>query len=241
MIAAPARAAEVLAWLERQGTAAARAGMIRYGIPNQKAFGIAIGALQKHAKLLGRDHALAAALWETDRYEARLLAAYVDEPAEVTAAQMDRWARQFDSWAITDTVCFALFDRTPHAWKKVAQWSKSREEYVKRAAFALLASLAAHDKTCGDAPFLDALPLVERAASDERNFVKKGVIWALRSLGRRSGVLNAAAIELAGRLAESSQPTERSVGKECLRELNSATVQRQVAARKTRHAKGKAT
>jgi 3-methyladenine DNA glycosylase AlkD len=151
---------------------------------------------------------------------------------------MGRWVREFDSWAITDTVCFALFDRTPHAWKKVAEWSGHREEFVKRAAFALLASLAAHDKACGDGPFLEALPMVERASSDERNFVKKGVIWALRSLGRRSLVLNQAAIELAARLAASAQPTERSIGKETLRELKSATVQRQVTKKK---ATGKST
>lgn len=231
--------AEVIAWLASQGTEAARAGLTRYGIPNAKAFGVAVGALQKRARLHRGDHALAAALWESDRYEARLLAAYVDDPAQVTAAQMERWARAFDSWAITDTVCFALFDRTPHAWKKVAEWSRRREEFVKRAAFALLASLAAHDKASGDQPFLDALPLVERAASDERNFVKKGVIWALRSLGRRSLVLNRAALELAGRLAASTEPTERSIGKECLRELRSATVQRQVSPTKTTRRKGK--
>jgi len=231
-MSAASRAAEVMSWLESQGTQAARDGLARYGIPTAGAFGVAIGTLQKQAKVLGRDHALAQELWATGRYEARLLAAYVDDPAQVTAAQMGRWVREFDSWAITDTVCFALFDRTPHAWKKVAEWSRHREEFVKRAAFALLASLAAHDKACGDTPFIEALPLVERAASDERNFVKKGVIWALRSLGRRSLVLNQAAIELAARLAASAQPTERSIGKETLRELKSATVQRQVTKKK---------
>jgi 3-methyladenine DNA glycosylase AlkD len=132
---------------------------------------------------------------------------------------MDRWAREFDNWGICDTLCFCLFDRTPHAWNKVEQWSKRREEFVKRAAFALLASLALHDKESPDVPFLRSMDLIERAATDERNFVKKGVSWALRSVGRRNRVLNQAAVKLAGRLAESQHPAERWLGKDALREL----------------------
>src|SRR5262249_60696500 len=136
-------------------------------------------------------------------YEARMLATFVDEPELVTPAQMDRWCRDFDSWAICDTACFHLFDRTPHAWRKVAQWSRRRDEFAKRAAFALLACLALHDKNAGDEPFLKCLPLVESAAEDERNFVKKGVSWALRLIGRRNLKLNAAAVAIAKRLATS--------------------------------------
>jgi 3-methyladenine DNA glycosylase AlkD len=133
---------------------------------------------------------------------------------------MDRWCRDFDNWGICDTVCFCLFDRTPHAWAKIAKWSGSREEFVKRAAFALLASLALHDKTTADGPFLASLPLIERAAADERNFVKKGVSWALRGVGRRSPALKAAAVTVAGRLAASTEPAARWVGKDALRDLN---------------------
>ena len=132
---------------------------------------------------------------------------------------MERWAKAFDNWAICDTLCFCLFDRTPHAWRKVDQWSRRREEFVKRSAFALLASLALHDKHTGDAPFLKSLRLIERAATDERNFVKKGVSWALRALGRRGPTLRAAAEETARRLAESEEPAARWVGREGLRDL----------------------
>ena len=132
---------------------------------------------------------------------------------------MDRWARDFDNWGVCDTLCFALFDRTPHAWRKVAAWSRRRDEFVKRAAFALLATLALHDRSTGDAPFLRSLALIERAAFDERNFVKKGVSWALRAVGRRSRALNAAAVKVARRLAESDDPHARWVGKDGLKDL----------------------
>jgi 3-methyladenine DNA glycosylase AlkD len=125
-----------------------------------------------------------------------------------------------------------LFDRTPHAWAKVRAWSRSREEFVKRASFALLASLALHDKTSGDAPFVRALPLIERAATDDRNFVKKAVNWALRSIGNRSHVLNAAAIDVAERLAASDDRTARWVGKDALRGLTSPATRKRVARRK---------
>ena len=121
----------------------------RYGIVTPKAFGVPMGTIQLLAKRLGTDHELAAALWATGWYEARLLCAYVDDPARVTPAQMDRWVRDFDNWGICDTVCFKLFDRTPHAWAKVAPWSRRRDEFGKRAAFALLASLGLHDKRAG--------------------------------------------------------------------------------------------
>jgi len=156
----------------------------------------------------------------------------VDEPARVTAAQMDRWARDFDNWGITDTLCFALFDRTPHAWKKVEPWSRRREEFVKRAAFALIASLALHDKKAGDEQFLRTLPLIERGASDDRNFVKKGVSWALRVLGRRNQTLNEAAVEVARRLAESPDAAARWVGKDGIKDLTKPAVRRKLAERR---------
>jgi 3-methyladenine DNA glycosylase AlkD len=164
-------------------------------------------------------HDLAAALWDTGWYEARLLTSFVDEPARVTPEQMDRWCRDFDNWGLCDTLCFHLFDRTPHAWDKVAQWSDERDEFVKRAAFALLASLAGHDKRAADEPFLASLPSIERAAADERNFVKKGVSWALRMTGRRNPALNAAAAEVARRLAVSPDAAARWVGKDALKDF----------------------
>jgi 3-methyladenine DNA glycosylase AlkD len=224
----------VVKWFEATGSKRARDGMARYAIPSDKAYGISVGALRQKAKSLGPNHKLAAALWDTDRYEARMLATFVDEPERVTSAQMDRWCRDFDNWAIVDTACFALFDRTPHAWAKVAQWARSRDEFVKRAAFALLWSLTVHDRVSGDQPFLRALALIERGAADDRHFVSKAVNMALRATGKRSAALNAAAIATAKRLATSTAAAPRWVGQHALRELGSASVKRRLAAKRER-------
>ena len=223
--------ASALASLERAGSRATRDGHARFGIVAPKAFGVPMGAIQRIAKGLGRDHDLAAALWETGWYEARLLCAYVDDPALVTPAQMDRWCRDFDNWGVCDTVCFVLFDRTPHAFAKVRQWSRRKPEFEKRAAFALLASVALHDREAPDAAFLDCLPLAERAAADDRNFVKKGVSWALRAIGGRSAVRHAATVEVAKRLAASEDPSARWVGKDVLRDLLRPAVVRRAGGR----------
>jgi 3-methyladenine DNA glycosylase AlkD len=227
------RVDEALRWLEQRGSQRVRDDMRnRYGIVAPKAYGVPMGLIQQLGKRLGRDHDLAQALWATGWYEARLLTAYVDDPERVTAAQMDRWARDFDNWGVCDTLCFALFDRTPHAWRKVEQWSRRRDEFVKRAAFALLASLALHDKRSPDAPFRRSLALIERAAGDERNFVKKGVSWALRAVGRRSVALNDEALTLARRLAASDDAAERWVGKDAARELGSPKLRQAIAGRR---------
>ena len=224
----------VIAWLERQGRQKVREGMARYAIPADKAFGIQVGTLRKYAKQLGTSHDLAAALWKSGHYEARMLATVVDDPAEVTSEQMDRWSREFDNWAICDTACFALFDRSPHAWKKVPAWAPRPEEFVRRAAFALLASLTVHDKRAADELFEKGLRLIEHAAADERNFVKKAVNWALRSVGKRNLLLNEASIDVARRLAARPDAASRWVGKDALRELTSPAVQKRLARRKTR-------
>ena len=213
-----------LASLERMSTQKDRDNLARFGIVTDKFYGVSMANVQKLAKRLGRDHDLAAQLWDSGWYEARALAAFVEEPARVTAAQMDRWCRDFDNWAICDTLCFHLFDRTPHAWSKVKQWSNRRDEFVKRAAFALLASLALHDKKAPDEPFVESLTLIERAAPDDRNFVKKGVSWALRTVGRRNRALNTAAVTLSRRLVESEEPAARWIGRDALKELTSAAV-----------------
>lgn len=222
-----------LAALEEMSTQKDRENLARFGITASKAFGVSMANIQVLAKRLGRSHELAAALWETGWYEARMLTSFVDEPARVTPEQMDRWCRDFDNWGICDTLCFNLFDRTPHAWAKVTEWSGASEEFIKRAAFALLASLAGHDKKSGDEPFLKALPLIERAATDDRNFVKKGVSWALRMAGRRSAALHAAAVDLSRRLAGSPEPAARWVGKDALRDLTKPAVASRLDARKT--------
>lgn len=230
MTAISDRVAAVLRELERKGSRRTRDEMLtRYGITAPKAFGVPVGVIKAMGKKLGTDHALALALWDTGWYEARLLTAFVDDPAKVTAAQMDRWARDFDNWGVCDTLCFSLFDRTPHAWRKAEQWAKQDAEFVKRAGYALLACLALHDKAASDARFLKSLEWIESGADDDRNFVKKGVSWALRLVGRRNQSLNAAAVELCERLVESPAPAARWNGKQALRELTSPLVKRQLA------------
>ena len=226
-----ALAKEVLTWLERRGSKKNRDGMARYAIVAPKVYGVSVGDLRKKGKELGRSHELAMALWATGWYEARMLVPFVGEPERVTPAQMDRWCRDFDNWAVCDALCFHLFDRTPHAYDKVAEWATRREEFVKRAAFALAASLAGHDKAAADARFEKILPLIERAADDDRNFVKKGVSWALRGIGMRSPNLHAASIALARRLAESKSASARWIGKDAFRDLSRPLVTRRVQAR----------
>jgi 3-methyladenine DNA glycosylase AlkD len=215
-----------LAALKKLSSKRVLKGMSRYGLPQQNALGVSVSNIQKLAKKIGRDHELALGLWETGVYEARMLTAFVDEPARVTSAQMDRWCRDFDNWGIVDTLCFKLWDQVPHAWTKVRKWSTSRGEFQKRAAFALLGCLALHDEDAPDEKFLKMLPLIEAGACDERNFVKKGVSWALRSIGRRSLPLNAACVKLAGTLAESLDAGPRWVGKDAFKELSSPHLQR---------------
>lgn len=218
-IAAQVKAA--IASLETKGSKKFREDMVaRYGITTQdKTLGVAMSNIQKLGKEIGRNHALAEALWDTGVYEGRMLAIYVAEPERVTPALMDRWVRDCDNWAVVDTVCFKLFDQTPHAWAKINQWAKRREEFVKRGGFALLACVALHDKKGADAPFLRALALIEESAGDERNFVKKGVSWALRGIGTRNAALKSAAAEVAERLAASDEPAARWVGRDALKAL----------------------
>jgi 3-methyladenine DNA glycosylase AlkD len=225
---------EALEWLQRKGSRRNLEGLARYGIVAPRAFGVPVGTMLGLAKRLGKDHALAGALWKTGWYEARMLASMVDDPRAVTRAQMNAWAADFDNWGICDTACLYLFDRTPFAWEKARQWSSSPREFVKRAGFALMASLAGRDKTAPDAEFRALLPLIERGARDERNFVKKSVVWALRRIGERSRALNGAAVALARRLAASQEPPSRWVGREVLRELGSASSRARVARRSVR-------
>jgi 3-methyladenine DNA glycosylase AlkD len=219
-----------LAWLERHSTRATLEGMARYAIPSDKAIGVAMRDIKALGKTIGRNHDLAAALWDTGVYEARMLASFVDDPAQVTAAQMDRWCKDFDNWALCDALSFNLFDRTPHAWAKVRQWSTRRNEFEKRTAFALLWSLTVHDKRAGNAPFLDGLVLIERAADDGRNFVKMAVNMALRAIGKRNRALNAAAVTVARRLAGSENQAARWIGRDALRELTSPAIARRLKA-----------
>jgi 3-methyladenine DNA glycosylase AlkD len=211
---------EVLAWLARRGTRRHVQAMARYGIRTaDRVLGVPMETLLKLARQLGKDHALAAGLWGSGVYEARLLATLVDDPSRVTRRQMNAWAAAFDNWAVCDTACFHLFDRTPFAWEVARRWAASPREFVRRGGFALMASLALHDKAAPEERFLPFLPLIERGATDERNFVKKAVSWALRAIGRRR-TLHARATHVAKRLAQSDEPACRRVGKAALRDLS---------------------
>jgi 3-methyladenine DNA glycosylase AlkD len=210
---------DVLAWLKAKGTQRTIDGMARYGLKARRAFGVPMGTLLSLSKQLGKNHDLSLELWESGWYEARLLASLVGEPERVTRRQMNAWAAGFENWGDCDTVCFKLFDQTPFAWEKARQWSASPREFVKRGGFVLMACLAVHDKTAPDKSFLAFLPLIEKGAEDERNFVMKGVNWALRAIGRRSRPLRVAASRVAHRLALAEAAAPRWVGKDALREF----------------------
>jgi len=222
------RVAELIAELRRHARPGGVEGMARYGIVSTlPAMGVSVGDCRAIAKATGRDQPLAEALWHSGWYEGRLLAVFVADLAAVTPDLMDRWAADFDNWAICDTACFDLFDRSPHAFEKIRRWAVREEEFVRRAAFALLASVALHAKKRPDSDFLEFLPLVEAGADDGRNFVKKGVSWALRSMGQRRG-LHGPSVALAEHLAASSDPARRWVGKDVLRDLSRPLVKKRV-------------
>ena len=222
---------DVIAWLVRSGSPKAAAGLARYGLPTDNAYGISVGTLRAYAKRIGKDHDLAMTLWRSGSLEARILASFVADPKQLTMAQMNAWCRDFDNWGTTDTACFALFDRSPLAWKVVTPWVSRTGEFQKRAGFVMMACLAAHDKTAANAAFMKFFPMIEKGASDDRNFVKKGVSWALRHLGHRSPKLHAAALKTATKLSKSEHPTERWVGKDALRDITRPAVRNKVRKR----------
>jgi 3-methyladenine DNA glycosylase AlkD len=221
-------AAEILAELESLGDPANVAGMARYGINPVNTLGVSVPRLRALAKRIGRDHALAAELWATGVHEARSLAGLVDDPALVTAGQMERWVKEFDSWDICDGVCSNLFDKTPFAYAKAVAWSARSAEYVKRAGFVLMAALAVHDKKAPDERFRNFLPLIERESTDERNFVKKAVNWALRQIGKRNSALHGRAVAAAKRIRSIDSRSARWIAADALRELESDAVRRRL-------------
>lgn len=219
----------VMAWMLRTGSSKVRSGMARYGSPTANAVGIPVGVMRAEAKRIGPDHALALGLWKTGTYEAQLMATMLGEPDRLTPAQMNAWCQDFNNWGTVDTACFTLFDRSPHGWTMAPKWVRQKGEFQKRAGFVLIACLAAHDRQAADAAFLKFLPLIEQGASDDRNFVKKGVSWALRHIGHRNATLHAAAVRTATKLSNSKHATERWVGKDALRDLTRPLVIAKVA------------
>jgi 3-methyladenine DNA glycosylase AlkD len=210
---------EVIRHLKAHAEPANVEGMARFGINPSNTLGLSMPFLRQTSKRIGTDHALAARLWRSGIHEARILAALVDDPARVTPAQMDAWIKDFDSWDVCDQVCGNLFDRTRHARRKAVAWARRNPEFERRAAFALMAALAWHDKTAKDELFLGYLPVIERYAFDERNFVKKAVNWALRNIGKRNRKLHKAALACARRIAKQDSRSARWIAKDAIREL----------------------
>jgi 3-methyladenine DNA glycosylase AlkD len=200
-------------------------GMARFGIRAKIVYGVSKPKMDGLAQKIGRSHDLALQLWSTGVHDARILAGMVDEPENVTAAQMDRWMRNFDSWDVCDGTCCHLFVFAKPAWEKAVAWSKRPKEFEKRAGFAMMAYLAYRDKTAADAKYLRLLPMIRRESRDERNFVRKAVNWALRQIGKRNLKLNAAAIREAERIRRIDSRSARWIAADALRELRSDAVQ----------------
>ena len=210
---------DILKRLRAAGSAANVAGMARYGIRPAKAYGVATPVIRSIAKELGRSTELASALWSTNVLEARMLATMIADPLQIPEEEVERWVREFDCWSVCDSACIGLLWKTPFAWRKVREWSRREPEYERRAAFALLAGLAVHDKKASDKQFRAALRLISKAAGDERNFVKKAVNWALRQIGKRNTGLREAAIDTAESLIATESRSARWIGHDALREL----------------------
>jgi 3-methyladenine DNA glycosylase AlkD len=204
-------------------------GHVRLGIPGDHLYGVSIPALRVFARKIGSNHDLALQLWESGVLDARWLASMIDDPKQVSEAQMDAWAQDFDNWAVVDQCCGNLFDRLPIAYDKAMAWSVRPELFIKRASFVLMASLAVHDKRAPDAKFTPYFPIIRREATDSRLYVKKAVNWALRGIGKRNAALNALAIEAATEILALPSKTARWIATDALRELQSDSIQRRLA------------
>jgi len=225
-------AKEIIAELKAKANPESVEGMAQYGIVSKGVLGICMPTLRKMARTLGKNHELAQELWDTDIFDARLLAVFIDDPEEVTERQMDRWAADLDSWAICDGVCMHLFRDTPYAMSKAFEWSARDEEFVKRAGFAMMATLTVSDKESDDEVFLKFLPIIEKHSKDDRVYVRKAVNWALRQIGKRNVHLNKKAIASARRIARMNSKSARWIASDALRELESEKVQSRLKAKK---------
>lgn len=200
-------------------------GMARFGIKHKKTYGVRMPDLRRIAKNAGKDHELAEELWNAGYGETKILASLIDDHKMVTEDQMEKWVAEFDSWDVCDQCCINLFRKLPFAYKKVFEWSMRDEEFVKRAAFALIAVLAVHDKKENDEKFEEFFPLIIKESSDNRNFVKKAVNWALRQIGKRNMALNKRAIEIAEEIQNENSKSAKWIAADALRELKSEKVQ----------------
>jgi 3-methyladenine DNA glycosylase AlkD len=217
--------AEILRFLKSLANPESVKGMARFGINPENAYGVSIPDLRRLARQIGKDHTLAGQLWSSGIHEARILAGMIDNPKQVTESQMERWAKDFDSWDLCDQCCSNLFDKTLYAYQKAIEWSERRQEFVKRAGFVLMAVLAVHDKDADNDQFIQFFPIIKREASDERNFVKKAVNWALRQIGKRNRALNQAAVDVGQEIKTIDSRAARWIAGDALRELTNEKVQ----------------
>lgn len=200
-------------------------GMARFGINPKNTLGISVWQVRDIAKIINKEndeetrHKLALSLWNTQIHEARLLAGFIDVPKLVSSQQMDNWVRDFDSWDICDQVCSNLYDKTPFAWDKITLWAKRDEEFARRAGFVVLTALSVHDKEASDEKFVSYFPLLKKYSTDERNFVKKAVNWAIRQIGKRNPTLNKKAIALSEELLKIDSKSARWIARDAIREL----------------------
>jgi 3-methyladenine DNA glycosylase AlkD len=221
---------EVLSKLNEQANPQNLEGMARFGIAVENRLGVSMPTMRKIAKQVGRDHQLALDLWKTGIAEARIVASIIDDPKRVGEAQAEKWVRDFNSWDVCDQVCQNLLEKVPWVWQKISEWAERDEEFVKRAAFALIACLAWHDQSATDEQFTQFFPTLKQGATDERNFVRKAVNWALRNIGKRNRKLNKAALKLAKEIGRMDSKAARWIAADAIRELESEAVRRRLKA-----------
>jgi 3-methyladenine DNA glycosylase AlkD len=219
---------KILKDLRSKGSERNREGMSRFGINVNKAFGVSVPDMRNVAKQIGKDHNLALKLWKTGYHEARIVASMIDDRKLVTEEHMEEWVRDFNSWDLCDQCCSNLFDKTPFAYKKAIQWSRRKEEFVKRAGFTLMATLAVHDKKTENKVFKKFLPIIKRESADDRNFVKKAVNWALRQIGKRNRELNKEAVKTAKEILKMDSKAARWIAFDAIRELTSMSVKKRL-------------
>jgi 3-methyladenine DNA glycosylase AlkD len=207
-------------------------GMKRYGISPDRRLGVSVPVIREIAKKIGKDHSLALELWKTGIAEAMIIASMIEDPKRITEEQMEDWIKDIYSWDICDQVCMNLLEKTPMVWKKIIDWSKREEEFVKRSAFALIACLAWHDKSADDERFIELIPEIEKGSSDDRNFVKKAVNWALRHIGKRNQRLNRISLDSAKRILKNESRSAHWIASNAIRELESEAVQKRLRNKK---------
>ena len=211
---------EVITQLKRHSNPKNREGMARFGINPKYALGVRVPVLRNLAKKIGKDHKLAKELWDSRIHEGRILASMIDDPKMLAEKQMEEWVKEFNSWDLCDQCCMNLFDKTSLSWKKATEWPKRKEEFIRRAGFALMACLAWHDKKVKDKDFLKFFPIIKKYSIDERNFVRKAVNWALRQIGKRNKNLNKEAIKLAKEIKRIDSKTAKWIANDAIKELS---------------------